>query len=136
MLQSFAIQKCYSLTILDTFSICYHEILDWKNIGISLLLHTYVLTYYLVLTSYRKNKVDSYSKWIRQKCYQYFINKKLKKPFYFLSCILPNYVPHEITKEFWKKNKIKKDLVQDRDLMLLKTRLRQFEPSWSNLSQL
>ena len=44
--------------------------------------------------------VDSYSKWIRQKSYQYFINKKLKKQLYFLTCILPNYVPHEMGKHF------------------------------------
>ena len=50
--------------------------------------------------------VDSYSKWVRQKCYQFFINKKLKKLFYFLTCILPNYVTHEITKEFWKNSLI------------------------------
>ena len=48
--------------------------------------------------------IDSYSKWIRQKCYQFFINKKLKKIFYIFTCILPNYVPHEITKEFWKNS--------------------------------
>ena len=48
--------------------------------------------------------IDSYSKWIRQKCYQFFIKEKLKKTFYFLTCILPNYVPHEITKEFWKSS--------------------------------
>ena len=35
-----------------------------------------------------------------QKCYQYFINEKLKKLINFFPCILPNYVPHEITKEF------------------------------------
>ena len=46
----------------------------------------------------------SYSKWIRQKCYQFFINKKLKNMFYFFTCILTNYVPHEITKEFWKNS--------------------------------
>ena len=48
--------------------------------------------------------LDSYSKRIRQKCYQYFINKELKKTFHFLTCILPNYVPHEITKEVWKNS--------------------------------
>ena len=48
--------------------------------------------------------VDSYSKWIRQKFYQFFINKKLKKSFYFFTCILPNYVALEITKEFWKNS--------------------------------
>ena len=46
--------------------------------------------------------LDSNSKWIRQKFYQFFINEKFKKIFYFFTCILPYYVPHEITKEFWK----------------------------------
>ena len=50
------------------------------------------------------SNIDSYSKWIRQKCYQFFIDKKLKKTFYFLTCISPNYVPHQITKEFWKNS--------------------------------
>ena len=31
-----------------------------------------------------------------------FINKKFWKPFYFFTCILPDYVAHDITKEFWK----------------------------------
>ena len=35
-------------------------------------------------------------------CYQFFINEKFKKIFHLFTCILPNYVPHEITKEFWK----------------------------------
>ena len=48
--------------------------------------------------------LDSYSKWIRQKCYQSFINEKLKKNVIFLTCILPKYVPHETTNEFWKNN--------------------------------
>ena len=30
-----------------------------------------------------KQQLDSYSKWIRQKCYQFFINEKLKKYFVF-----------------------------------------------------
>ena len=37
----------------------------------------------------------------------FFINKKLKKSFYFLTCILPNHTPHEITKEFWKNRQFK-----------------------------
>ena len=49
-------------------------------------------------------KLDSYSKWIRQKCYQFFIKAKLKQIFHFLTCILPNYLPHEIAKEFWKNS--------------------------------
>ena len=60
-----------------------------------------------VLSSYFKSRfihLDSYSKRIRQKCCQFFIKEKLKKTFYFLTCILPNYVPHEITKEFWKSS--------------------------------
>ena len=46
----------------------------------------------------------TYSKWIRQKCYKFFIKEKYEKPFYFLTCILPNYLTHEITKEFWKNS--------------------------------
>ena len=48
--------------------------------------------------------IDSYSKWIRQKIHQFFINKKLKKIFHLFTCILPNYVPHKITKCFWKNS--------------------------------
>ena len=36
-----------------------------------------------------------------QKCYQFFINERLKKISHFFTSILPNYVPHEITKEFF-----------------------------------
>ena len=39
-----------------------------------------------------------------QKCYQFFINEKLKNLIYFFTCILPNYMPHEITKEFWENS--------------------------------
>ena len=39
-----------------------------------------------------------------QKCYQFFFNERLKKISHFFTSILPNYVPHEITKEFWKNN--------------------------------
>ena len=55
-----------------------------------------------IIEAHLPPKLDSYSKWIRQKCYQFFINEKLKKTSYFFTCILPNYVPHEISKEFWK----------------------------------
>ena len=48
--------------------------------------------------------LDSDLKWIRQKFYQFFINEKFKKLLYFFICILPNYVPHEITKDFWKNS--------------------------------
>ena len=33
---------------------------------------------------------------------QFFFNKKFKNGFYFFTCILPDYVAHDITKEFWK----------------------------------
>ena len=46
------------------------------------------------------NQIDSDSKRIRQKFYKFFINEKFKKIFHFFTCILPNHVPHEITKEF------------------------------------
>ena len=39
-----------------------------------------------------------------QKCYQFFIDEKLKKLSHFFTSILPNYVPHDITKEFLKNN--------------------------------
>ena len=47
-------------------------------------------------------QIDSYLKRMSQKCLQFFINEKLKKFIYFFTCILPKYVPYEITKEFWK----------------------------------
>ena len=50
----------------------------------------------------KKLQVDSYSKRMSQKWYQLFINEELKKLIYFFTCILPYYVTHEITKEFWK----------------------------------
>ena len=49
-------------------------------------------------------KLDSDWKRMSQKCYQFFINEKLKKLSHFFTSILPNYVPHEITKEFWKNS--------------------------------
>ena len=33
-----------------------------------------------------------------------FINKKFGKTFYFFTCILLDYVAHDITKEFWKNS--------------------------------
>ena len=53
-----------------------------------------------------KQGIIKYSdlKWMRQKFYLFFINEKFKKILYFFTCILPNYVPHEITKEFWKNS--------------------------------
>ena len=57
---------------------------------------------------YRKEPLpvvlDSYSKWIRQKIYQFFINRKLKKILYFVICILTNNMPHEIIQIFWKSS--------------------------------
>ena len=54
----------------------------------------------LLGTSNEVHKLDSDSKQIRQKFYQFFINEKFKKTFYFFTFILPSYVPHEITKDF------------------------------------
>ena len=34
--------------------------------------------------------------------FKIFIYKKFKKQFYFFTCILPDYVFHESSKEFWK----------------------------------
>ena len=36
-----------------------------------------------------------------------FINEKFRKWFYFFTCILPDYVPHESFKEFWKNSHFK-----------------------------
>ena len=36
-----------------------------------------------------------------------FINEKVKKWFYFFTCILPGYVPHESSKEFLKNINLK-----------------------------
>ena len=36
-----------------------------------------------------------------------FHKEKLEKLFFFLTCILPDYLPHEITKEFWKNSHFK-----------------------------
>ena len=44
--------------------------------------------------------LDSDWKRMSQKCYQFVINEKKKS--YFFTYILPNYVFHEITKEFGK----------------------------------
>ena len=35
---------------------------------------------------------------------RFFIYKKLKKQFYFFTCILPGYVFNESPKEFWKNS--------------------------------
>ena len=36
----------------------------------------------------------------RQKYIKHFISEKFRKQFYFFTCILPDYVAHDITKEF------------------------------------
>jgi uncharacterized protein with PIN domain len=33
-----------------------------------------------------------------------FINKEFKKQFYFFICILPDYLSHKSSKEFWKNS--------------------------------
>ena len=76
----------------------------------SFTLQKYILSHWLQKVQQVWDKIacfihiDSYSKWIRQKFYQFFIKEKLKKTFYFLTYILPNYVLHDITKEFWKSS--------------------------------
>ena len=52
--------------------------------------------------------IDSYSKWIRQKCRQLFPLIKSSKNIFFFTCILPIYMPHEINKEFWKNSHFQK----------------------------
>ena len=66
----------------------------YLQLDVPLLLESFDDFYFFLL--------DSYSKRMSQKCYQFFINEKLKRLIYFFTCILPNYVPHEIIKEFWK----------------------------------
>ena len=52
-----------------------------------------------ILIEYRpvRKKYDSFKLKI-------FINKKFWKTFCFFTCILPDYVAHDITKEFWKNS--------------------------------
>ena len=45
--------------------------------------------------------VNSDRKRIGQKYTKDFKNKKFRKQFHFLTCILPDYVFHESLKEFW-----------------------------------
>ena len=51
---------------------------------------------------YRDLKSDS--KWKAQNYIQNFVSKKFRKQFYFLTCILPDYVRHDSLKEFWKNS--------------------------------
>ena len=44
--------------------------------------------------------LDSDLKRIRQKFYQFFINVKFKKIFNLFICMLPDYMAHDIFKEF------------------------------------
>ena len=39
---------------------------------------------------------------------KFFFNKKFKNGFYFFTCILPDYVAHDISKEFWENSPFKK----------------------------
>ena len=48
--------------------------------------------------------LNSDSKRKAQKYIQNFISKKFRKQFYFLTCILPDYVVHESLKEFWQNS--------------------------------
>ena len=52
----------------------------------------------------QNQKVNSDSKWKAQNYIQNFISKKFRKQFYFLTCILPDYVFHETGKEFWQNS--------------------------------
>ena len=56
----------------------------------------------LIVGTFFEGKLDSDSKRIRQKFYQFFINVKFKKIFNLFICMLPDYMAHDITKEFWK----------------------------------
>ena len=56
-----------------------------------------------LINKYLNRYLDSDSKRIRQKFYQFFINEKFKKIFYLFICMLPNYMVHDIIKFFWKK---------------------------------
>ena len=52
----------------------------------------------------QSSKVNSDSKRKAQNYIQNFVSKKFRKQFYFLTCILPNYVFHESLKEFWQNS--------------------------------
>jgi len=48
--------------------------------------------------------VNSDSTWKAQNYIQNVASEKFRKQFYFLTCILPDYVPQESLKEFWKNS--------------------------------
>ena len=96
-------RKLEEINILNIF-VHFQQYLHWHAKKHSKKQRKQIYTYYGPFSFTFRSYLDSYSKWIRQKCYQFFIHKKLKKLFYFLTCILPNYVTHEITKEFWKNS--------------------------------
>ena len=48
--------------------------------------------------------LNSDRKRIGQSISKNFINEKFRKQFYFFICILPDYLCHEILKEFWKNS--------------------------------
>ena len=48
--------------------------------------------------------INSDSKRKTQNYIQNFVSKKFRKQFYFLTCILPDYVFHESLKEFWQNS--------------------------------
>ena len=54
-----------------------------------------------------KRKVYSVSIQKRQSISSFFINEKSENIFYFFTCILPNYIPHKSSKEFWKNSHFK-----------------------------
>ena len=59
-------------------------------------------SHFLLTVISHSNYSKSIRKWILQKCYQFFINEKLKQTSHFFSSILRNYGSNEITKEYWK----------------------------------
>ena len=48
--------------------------------------------------------IDLCAKNMTQVNCKFLLMKSSKKTFNFFTCILPDYVAHEITKEFWKNN--------------------------------
>ena len=60
-----------------------------------LMILIFLLTETAIVSSYRlvRKKYDSSKS-------KKFINEKFKEIFYFFTCILPDYVAHDITKEF------------------------------------
>ena len=59
--------------------------------------HQSLFLFVYVINSDLKRKAQNYIQ-------NFVSNKKFRKQFYFLTCILPNYVFHEILKEFWQNS--------------------------------